>query len=154
MTTKKKLTVLRCPTCAMLVQPKDEDFPFCSDRCRKIDLGKWAADQAPDGLTAIEISTLQYIGIETLINSLKNIIGNIINLDAIPDAVISERHYHHLNQARHELKAASAAVHENADQLLAAHHVRQAINLLGALTGGTVTDDILSAIFSKFCVGK
>ena len=26
----------------MIVQPKDEDFPFCSDRCRKIDLGKWA----------------------------------------------------------------------------------------------------------------
>ena len=26
----------------MLVQPKDEDFPFCSDRCRRIDLGKWA----------------------------------------------------------------------------------------------------------------
>ncbi len=21
---------------------EDEDFPFCSDRCRKIDLGKWA----------------------------------------------------------------------------------------------------------------
>ena len=132
--------------------------PLPKDRCllvfNKIDLGKWAADQAPDGLTAIEISTLQYIGIETLINSLKNIIGNIINLDAIPDAVISERHYHHLNQARHELKAASAAVHENADQLIAAHHVRQAINLLGALTGSTATDDILSAIFSKFCVGK
>lgn len=26
----------------MLVTPRDEDFPFCSDRCRKIDLGKWA----------------------------------------------------------------------------------------------------------------
>jgi hypothetical protein len=26
----------------MLVRPADEDFPFCSDRCRKIDLGKWA----------------------------------------------------------------------------------------------------------------
>jgi hypothetical protein len=26
----------------MLVRPTDEDFPFCSDRCRKIDLGKWA----------------------------------------------------------------------------------------------------------------
>ena len=25
-----------------LVRAKDEDFPFCSDRCRKIDLGKWA----------------------------------------------------------------------------------------------------------------
>ena len=27
----------------MLVQFSEEDFPFCSDRCRKIDLGKWAS---------------------------------------------------------------------------------------------------------------
>jgi endogenous inhibitor of DNA gyrase (YacG/DUF329 family) len=26
-----------------LVRLNDEDFPFCSDRCRKIDLGKWAS---------------------------------------------------------------------------------------------------------------
>ena len=26
----------------MIVRPSDVDFPFCSDRCRKIDLGKWA----------------------------------------------------------------------------------------------------------------
>jgi len=38
----KPAKVLRCPTCAMLVRFNDEDFPFCSDRCRKIDLGKWA----------------------------------------------------------------------------------------------------------------
>jgi uncharacterized protein len=42
-TKKKAANVLRCPSCGMLVRPKkDEDFPFCSDRCRKIDLGKWA----------------------------------------------------------------------------------------------------------------
>ena len=40
---KKSAKVLRCPTCGMLVQLTDEDFPFCSDRCRKIDLGKWAS---------------------------------------------------------------------------------------------------------------
>jgi endogenous inhibitor of DNA gyrase (YacG/DUF329 family) len=39
---KKSAKSLRCPTCGMLVRTKDEDFPFCSDRCRKIDLGKWA----------------------------------------------------------------------------------------------------------------
>ncbi len=33
---------LRCPTCAAPVRSGSEDFPFCSDRCRKIDLGKWA----------------------------------------------------------------------------------------------------------------
>jgi endogenous inhibitor of DNA gyrase (YacG/DUF329 family) len=41
-TKKKSVKLLRCPTCGMLVRPTDEDFPFCSDRCRKIDLGKWA----------------------------------------------------------------------------------------------------------------
>ena len=39
---KKSAKLLRCPTCGMLVRMTDEDFPFCSDRCRKIDLGKWA----------------------------------------------------------------------------------------------------------------
>lgn len=40
---KKSAKVHHCPTCGMLVQLTDEDFPFCSDRCRKIDLGKWAS---------------------------------------------------------------------------------------------------------------
>jgi endogenous inhibitor of DNA gyrase (YacG/DUF329 family) len=36
---------LRCPTCKTLVTATaaDPDFPFCSDRCRRIDLGKWAS---------------------------------------------------------------------------------------------------------------
>jgi endogenous inhibitor of DNA gyrase (YacG/DUF329 family) len=38
-----KNQALRCPTCSTLVTAQDEDFPFCSDRCRKIDLGKWAS---------------------------------------------------------------------------------------------------------------
>jgi endogenous inhibitor of DNA gyrase (YacG/DUF329 family) len=37
-----KIKSLHCPTCKKLVTTKDEDFPFCSDRCRRIDLGKWA----------------------------------------------------------------------------------------------------------------
>jgi uncharacterized protein len=44
MTTRKKSEIKhhKCPTCGAIVRLKDEDFPFCSDRCRKIDLGKWA----------------------------------------------------------------------------------------------------------------
>lgn len=40
---KKSAKLLRCPACSMLVRAGEEDFPFCSDRCRKIDLGKWAS---------------------------------------------------------------------------------------------------------------
>lgn len=40
---KKKALSLRCPTCRAIVLRTDEHFPFCSDRCRLIDLGKWAS---------------------------------------------------------------------------------------------------------------
>jgi endogenous inhibitor of DNA gyrase (YacG/DUF329 family) len=40
---RKHALKLKCPTCQKLVDHKGEDFPFCSDRCRLIDLGKWAS---------------------------------------------------------------------------------------------------------------
>lgn len=40
---RKKVISLRCPTCRKLVLKDEPDFPFCSDRCRVIDLGKWAS---------------------------------------------------------------------------------------------------------------
>jgi uncharacterized protein len=40
---RKKVSSVRCPTCRALVATGDEHFPFCSDRCRLIDLGKWAS---------------------------------------------------------------------------------------------------------------
>ena len=33
-----------CPTCRRPAYAGAEDFPFCSDRCRLLDLGKWASD--------------------------------------------------------------------------------------------------------------
>jgi len=38
-----KRRTLRCPTCKSIVLKGSEDFPFCSERCRLIDLGKWAS---------------------------------------------------------------------------------------------------------------
>ena len=37
-------TIVKCPTCRRAVEWSDASAyrPFCSDRCRKIDLGKWA----------------------------------------------------------------------------------------------------------------
>ena len=40
---RKKLKSLRCPTCSQIVTVKDPDFPFCSEHCKTIDLGKWAS---------------------------------------------------------------------------------------------------------------
>ena len=32
----------RCPICKKSVARESEDFPFCSERCRLTDLGRWA----------------------------------------------------------------------------------------------------------------
>lgn len=40
---RKRVLKLRCPICKKVVKSADAEFPFCSDRCRTIDLGKWAS---------------------------------------------------------------------------------------------------------------
>lgn len=34
--------VFRCPICRKKVERQNADFPFCSERCRLIDLGNWS----------------------------------------------------------------------------------------------------------------
>jgi endogenous inhibitor of DNA gyrase (YacG/DUF329 family) len=40
---RKRTVKVRCPVCKKAVKSTDSDFPFCSDRCRVIDLGKWSS---------------------------------------------------------------------------------------------------------------
>jgi len=34
---------MKCPICSKPVKPTDEYAPFCSERCKLIDLGNWAS---------------------------------------------------------------------------------------------------------------
>ena len=49
-----------CPICKKPSYMGDEDFPFCSERCRLIDLGKWASEEyrIPAPLSESEIEKL------------------------------------------------------------------------------------------------
>ncbi|MGA8437014.1 MAG: DNA gyrase inhibitor YacG [Candidatus Sulfotelmatobacter sp.] len=40
---RKPTLKLRCPICKKVVKSDNPEFPFCSDRCRTVDLGKWAS---------------------------------------------------------------------------------------------------------------
>jgi uncharacterized protein len=53
----------KCPICKRLTDSdRDADFPFCSERCRLIDLGAWSAEKYvvsdpifdEDGLAEVE----------------------------------------------------------------------------------------------------
>ena len=36
---------MKCPICKKDVKPEDPEFPFCSERCRLLDLGNWASEK-------------------------------------------------------------------------------------------------------------
>jgi endogenous inhibitor of DNA gyrase (YacG/DUF329 family) len=36
---------MKSPICKKEVRPGDPEMPFCSERCRLIDLGKWANEE-------------------------------------------------------------------------------------------------------------
>jgi len=40
---RKRSLKLRCPICKKPVKRGGAEFPFCSERCRTIDLGRWAS---------------------------------------------------------------------------------------------------------------
>jgi endogenous inhibitor of DNA gyrase (YacG/DUF329 family) len=40
---RKRPLKLRCPICKKGVKSSTPEFPFCSERCRTVDLGKWAS---------------------------------------------------------------------------------------------------------------
>lgn len=42
MAKKKRTRGFRCPTCKKPALAHNPEFPFCSERCRTIDLGRWA----------------------------------------------------------------------------------------------------------------
>ncbi len=36
---------MNCPICKREVKPTDPYMPFCSERCKLIDLGRWASEK-------------------------------------------------------------------------------------------------------------
>jgi endogenous inhibitor of DNA gyrase (YacG/DUF329 family) len=43
----QSVKIVACPKCGTLTEytPQNKWRPFCSERCRLIDLGKWASDE-------------------------------------------------------------------------------------------------------------
>lgn len=50
-----------CPTCKKPVTVDAEDFPFCSDRCRLLDLGAWASGHYKVSSPILDLDLLEEV---------------------------------------------------------------------------------------------
>lgn len=94
------------------------------------------------------------------LESLKEALIGQLNLSpatsASSHAVISERHYALIQKARHHLQRSilSLTSRVEAYETLAAADTRDALEQLGFITGKIYHNELLNAVFSRFCIGK
>lgn len=69
------------------------------------------------------------------------------------DYIVEERHYSALSRAEKALSGAIANAEHITPDLLAVD-IKEAWEALGEITGETANEEIINAVFSKFCVGK
>lgn len=119
----------------------------------KTDLGGPAA--APDITAAtVSISCKTGAGMEKLRRAIVAQLP-LNDLDENSAVVTSARHYNALLNAGAELeKAQTLLLAERPPFELAAVHLNAALRELEGAVGATAADEILGAVFSRFCVGK
>lgn len=89
------------------------------------------------------------------IHELREILLRFSQTDDCEDTLLSNiRHYECLKYVADDLKSISSGVAANLPGDLTAINIRNAIYHLGEITGEITNEDILSSIFSKFCIGK
>ena len=102
----------------------------------------------------LKISVLNGKGLEELYS----LISKMFNLDEINvdnDVIITNlRHKNLISKAIENVKKARNTAEENMPIDIIAIFVKDILEDLGNITGEYVTDDIISEIFSKFCLGK
>ena len=101
----------------------------------------------------LHISAKDNIGIDEL----KNKIFDFTNINALDNnntIVTNQRHYEQLKKTLNELEIVIKGLNNELSSDLLAINIKQSLFHLGLITGEVSTDDLLSNIFGKFCIGK
>jgi len=118
----------------------------------KIDIGR-ASQELDTAFGALEISALRGLGIEELKSKFLEIAGGSESGES--DLMItSERHRAALALCAKHLGHVRAGLAERHSAEFIALDMRSAIEALSQITGGSVTEDLLDALFGQFCLGK
>jgi len=118
----------------------------------KIDIGQNKLPfLKPDKL--ISVSTVNSVNIDILHTKIGEKITDLMSIGQSP-CLLNKRQYNLLLLLQLELQSITKIIAKKIDYELLTIHVNDAISKLSELTGKTVTEDALNAIFREFCVGK
>jgi tRNA modification GTPase len=110
----------------------------------------WSVDDVGGG--ALAVSARTEAGLDDLRRALASITGGDTARD-VP-AVTNIRHVNLIERARSALGRAAAAADAQTPEEFVVADIEEARRLLEEVTGVRTTDDVLHAIFDRFCIGK
>ena len=102
----------------------------------------------------IEISIKNQSGIDELYKAISEMfkLKDIVSSGEV--IVSNSRHKNIIVNSRENLKMARETINNNMPIDIISTYLKEILEELGKITGETVTDDVISEIFSKFCLGK
>src|SRR4030095_5898391 len=102
---------------------------------------------------SVKLSALTGEGLEELTAAILTPFG-AVDSEAVGLLVTDSRHYDLLRRAQASLERSAELYSRSASEVIVLVGLHNALRFLGEITGETTTDDILSKIFSTFCIGK
>lgn len=109
--------------------------------------------ERPAGVGVVACSCLTGAGLPELRAAMVAACG--VNSASPPHATLSERHRHCIQDVLNALNAACALLTHGEDEIaLAAIEIREAMERINDLTGRECGEDVLGAVFQRFCIGK
>jgi len=102
----------------------------------------------------IKISALKGTGIRDLESRIRKIIMDNGDINLEEKIIVNSRHKGILKEARNLLENAERAMRDKISEEFPSYDLKAAYDLMGEIIGETTGEDVLSMIFSKFCIGK
>jgi tRNA modification GTPase len=127
----------------VVARNKSDLESFCSNNAQQID----------DNLVSVSVSAKTGNGLDALCEAIiKPFTAGY--LDESSFVITNARHYDLLRRTSEALQAAQDLIGENVSEELILANLYETLRFLGEITGETTPEDILSQIFSTFCIGK
>ncbi len=113
--------------------------------------------QQPNSLIATQstypVSTTDKNSINKLESAIQNKISSLFASIGSP-FLLNQRHYNNLLSLETKLTSTKALLRDNTSYELVSYHLQDALTTLSELTGKTITEAGMDAVFREFCVGK
>ena len=132
------------------------DLPADKTICiwNKVDLPHETTPLPEENIASVKLSALEQSGMDLL----KEAIDKIIWKDGPPSKgeilITNSRHREALQNSHEAISRAKKAFEINISPEFIALDLRESLQHLGSIIGTNISEDLLSSIFSKFCIGK